>query len=196
MPGLPARIEAQGKNMAGKKPSRGGEAGSERSWELKEIQQLIDLLTEREVAEFEMEKDGMRIRILRQAPPGAAHHLISPANSSGNSAWQHSEPVAAPARVEAQGPAAPEPQPEASSENAHVLKSPIVGTFFAAPSPDTPSFVHVGDQVHVGQVLCIVEAMKLMNEIESEFAGKVVRVHVENGQPVEYGQPLFTIKPS
>jgi len=90
----------------------------------------------------------------------------------------------------------PEPQPEPASEKVHVLKSPIVGTFFGTPSPDAPPFVNVGDRVHVGQVLCIVEAMKLMNEIESEFAGEIARIHVENGQPVEYGQPLFTIKPS
>jgi len=76
-----------------------------------------------------------------------------------------------------------------------VLKSPMVGTFFASPSPDAPPFVGVGDRVSLGQVLCIVEAMKLMNEIESEVAGEIVRIHVENGQPVEYGQPLFTIKP-
>jgi len=182
--------------MPGKKPSRSGEAASGRSWELKEIQQLIDLLTEREVAEFEMEKDGMRIRILRQAPAGTAHHPVSPANSSGNSARQPGDPAAAPAPVAAQEPSAPEPQPEPSSENVHVLKSPIVGTFFEAPSPDADPFVNVGDRVRVGQVLCIVEAMKLMNEIESEFAGEIVRIHVENGQPVEYGQPLFTIKPS
>jgi acetyl-CoA carboxylase biotin carboxyl carrier protein len=78
----------------------------------------------------------------------------------------------------------------------HILKSPMVGTFFAAPTPDAPPFVNAGDVVEVGQVLCIVEAMKLMNEIESEFAGEIVRIHVENGQPVEYGQPLFTIKSS
>ena len=182
--------------MPGKKPSRSGEAPPERSWELKDIQQLIDLLTEREVAEFEMEKDGMRIRILRQAPAGAAHHSVFPENSSGHSVRQPSGHVAAPAPVGAQEQAAPEPQPEPSSENVHVLKSPIVGTFFAASSPEASPFVNVGDVVHVGQVLCIVEAMKLMNEIESEFAGKIVRIHVENGQPVEYGQPLFTIKPS
>ena len=182
--------------MPGKKPSRSGEAASERSWELKDIRQLIDLLTEREVAEFEMEKDGMRIRILRQAPAGAAPLPGSPANSSGDSARQPAEPVAASAPAADREPAAPEAQPEPTSENAHVLKSPIVGTFFAAPSPDAPPFVDVGDRVHVGQVLCIVEAMKLMNEIESEFAGEIVRIHVENGQPVEYGQPLFTIKPS
>jgi acetyl-CoA carboxylase biotin carboxyl carrier protein len=182
--------------MPGKKPSRSGEAASERSWELQEIQQLIDLLTEREVAEFEMEKDGMRIRILRQSPAGATSVPVSPHNSSGDFARQPAEPVAAPASAGIPASAAPEPQPEPSSENVHVLKSPIVGTFFEAPSPETPPFVKVGDRVHVGQVLCIVEAMKLMNEIESEFAGEIVRIHVENGQPVEYGQPLFTIKPS
>ena len=182
--------------MPGKKPSRTGESGSQRSWELKEIQELIDLLIEREVGEFELEKEGMRIRILRQSPTGAAPVPLSPANSHGDPAWPPVEPVARPAAAMSQEPAAPAPQPESSSEDMHVLKSPIVGTFFAAPSPDAPPFVNVGDRVHVGQVLCIVEAMKLMNEIESEFSGEIVRIHVENGQPVEYGQPLYTIKPS
>ncbi len=182
--------------MPGKKPSRLGEAGSEKGWELKEIQQLIDLLIEREVAEFEMEKNGTRIRILRRAPVAAAPGPAAMGNPSGDSFMPPAETVASPAAVLSQEPVAPEPQPEASTEKVHVLKSPIVGTFFAAPSPDTPPYVIVGDSVHVGQVLCIVEAMKLMNEIESEFAGEVVRIHVENGQPVEYGQPLFTIKPS
>jgi acetyl-CoA carboxylase biotin carboxyl carrier protein len=182
--------------MPGKKPSRTGEEASQRSWELQEIQQLIDLLIEREVAEFEMEKDGMRIRILRQATGGGTPVSRSPSNSHDDSSWPSDEPVASPAPVVAQEAAAPESQPEPPSEEVHVLKSPIVGTFFAAPSPDAPPFVNVGDRVHVGQVLCIVEAMKLMNEIESEFAGEIVRIHVENGQPVEYGQPLFTIKPS
>lgn len=182
--------------MPVKKTSRTEEAETGRSLELKEIQQLIDLLIQREVSEFEMEKNGMRIRIMRQAAPGAAPVPASHANSSGDSSWQTPESVGTPAPVLSQEPTAPEPQPEAPSENAHVLKSPIVGTFFEAPSPDAPPFVHVGDRVRVGQVLCIVEAMKLMNEIESEFAGEIVRIHVENGQPVEYGQPLFTIKPS
>ncbi|HKT11210.1 MAG TPA: acetyl-CoA carboxylase biotin carboxyl carrier protein [Terriglobia bacterium] len=179
--------------MPGKKPSRSGEAASDRSWELQEIQQLIDLLIEREVAEFEMEKDGTRIRILRQVPAGAASAPAFRANASGDFARHPAEPVAAPAADQA--PEVPAPQPEPSSENVHVLKSPIVGTFFSSPSPDALPFVNVGDRVQVGQVLCIVEAMKLMNEIESEFAGEIVRIHVENGQPVEYGQPLFTIKP-
>ena len=178
--------------MPGKKTSRSSE-GTERSWELKDIQQLIDLLIEREVAEFEMEKDGMRIRILRRESGGtvpstpaiAAHSTPAPSNNHFHSAPAHADE-----------PLVPEPMPEEPEEGLHVMKSPIVGTFYEAPAPDAPPFVSLGDVVDVGQVLCIVEAMKLMNEIESEVAGEIVRIHVENGQPVEYGQSLFTIKPS
>jgi acetyl-CoA carboxylase biotin carboxyl carrier protein len=92
-------------------------------------------------------------------------------------------------------PAASEPAAE-SAEGQFIMKSPIVGTFYAAPNPNAEPFAKVGDVVEVGQVLCIIEAMKLMNELESEVAGKVVRVYVENGQPVEYGQSLFAIEPS
>jgi len=163
---------------------------------LQEIQQLIDLLIEREISEFEMEKDGMRIRIMRRAAGGVGPIQSAPGNSSADSASPSVEQVAAPAHPQSQEVVASEATPEVPSADAHILKSPIVGTFFAAPAPDAPPFVNVGDIVHVGQVLCIVEAMKLMNEIESEFSGEIVRIHVENGQPVEYGQPLFTIKPS
>jgi acetyl-CoA carboxylase biotin carboxyl carrier protein len=90
----------------------------------------------------------------------------------------------------------PAAEPVAAEETGHTLvKSPIVGTFYRAPDPNSPPFVNVGDNVRVGQVLCIIEAMKLMNEIEAETAGEVVKVHHENGQPVQYGDPLFTIKP-
>ncbi|MCL5006187.1 MAG: acetyl-CoA carboxylase biotin carboxyl carrier protein [Acidobacteria bacterium] len=178
--------------MSGKKISRSNE-GTERSWDLKDIQQLIDLLIQREVAEFEMEKDGMRIRILRRAsggtvlsmPTDAAQSIPAPSNNH-----LHATPA------QADAPAASEPASEEPLEDHHVIKSPIVGTFYASPAPDAPPFVDLGDDVDVGQVLCIVEAMKLMNEIESEVAGQIVRIHVENGQPVEYGQPLFTVKPS
>ena len=178
--------------MPGKKTTRGSEA-ADQSWELKDIQQLIDLLIEREVAEFEMEKDGVRIRILRRessgpgasAPASAAH--AAPAISDN-----HFHTAPAPSDE----PAAAQPGAAKPAEDVHVMKSPMVGTFFAAPGPDAPPFVNLGDPVDVGQVLCIVEAMKLMNEIESEVAGEIVRIHVENGQPVEYGQPLFDIKPS
>ncbi|MEJ2007415.1 MAG: acetyl-CoA carboxylase biotin carboxyl carrier protein [Acidobacteriota bacterium] len=182
--------------MPVKKTSRSREAVSGRSWELQEIQQLIDLLIEREISEFEMEKDGMRVRIMRRAAGGVGSVQSAPGNSSSDAASSSVEQVAAPSQPQPQEVATPETTPEVPSKDAHVLKSPIVGTFFAAPAPDAPPFVNVGDIVHVGQVLCIVEAMKLMNEIESEFSGEIVRIHVENGQPVEYGQPLFTIKPS
>ena len=86
--------------------------------------------------------------------------------------------------------------PAESAEGLHVVKSPIVGTFYASSSPDAPPFAKVGDVVRVGQVLCIIEAMKLMNELESEVAGEIVRVYVENGQAVEYGQSLYAIRPS
>jgi acetyl-CoA carboxylase biotin carboxyl carrier protein len=87
-------------------------------------------------------------------------------------------------------------EPAESSEGLYIQKSPIVGTFYAAPAPNAPPFVKSGDVVQVGQVLCIIEAMKLMNELESEVAGEVARIYVENGQPVEYGESLFAIKPS
>jgi len=179
--------------MPGKKPSRNGGTEPDRSWELKEIQQLIDLLIEREVAEFEMEQDGMRIRILRQGAGGVVPVYQAAGSAGGDVTVQPTTP----APGVSPDAAAPAQSSEASSdENLHVMKSPIIGTFFTAPAPDAPPFVNLGDRVSVGQVLCIVEAMKLMNEIESEFAGEIVRIHPENGQPVEYGQPLFTIKPS
>ena len=178
--------------MPGKKTSRGSEA-ADQSWELKDIQQLIDLLIEREVAEFEMEKDGVRIRILRRESRGpAASASTSAAQAIPAISDNHFHTAPAPGDQ----PPTPEPRAEEPAEALHVMKSPMVGTFFAAPAPDAPPFVNPGDAVDVGQVLCIVEAMKLMNEIESEVAGEIVRIHVENGQPVEYGQPLFDIKPT
>ena len=96
----------------------------------------------------------------------------------------------------ANGLSAADSSPQESTEDLYIIKSPIVGTFYNAPSPNAPPFVKLGDVVQVGQALCIIEAMKLMNDIESEAAGEIVRIYVENGQPVEYGQSLFAIKPS
>ena len=87
-------------------------------------------------------------------------------------------------------------EPAESSEDLHLVKSPIVGTYYSAPSPSAPPFANVGDEVEVGQALCIIEAMKLMNEIEAELAGEIVRIHPENGQPVQYGDALFTVRPA
>jgi acetyl-CoA carboxylase biotin carboxyl carrier protein len=179
--------------MPGKSTSRGGEGSG--GWNLKEICELIDVLVAREISEFEMEKGGVRIRIKR------GNATAESGNSSASAAtlptaW--ASPPAPPSPAPAA--AAPATPGEAGSaefaEDLHIIKSPIVGTFYSSPSPSAPPFVNVGDVVQVGQPLCIIEAMKLMNEIESEAAGEIVRIYVENGQPVEYGQTLFAIRPS
>jgi acetyl-CoA carboxylase biotin carboxyl carrier protein len=155
-------------------PAKGLEADNFIPFE--QIQALIDLLEERGLEEFELEREGVRIRIKRRGAPAP---VFVPA--AGNS----------PAR---EAPAAAAEVP-AEAEDLHVVKSPIVGTFYAAPRPDAPPFVKLGDAVEVGQVLCIIEAMKLMNEIEADVAGEVVRIYVENAQPVEYGESLFALRP-
>jgi acetyl-CoA carboxylase biotin carboxyl carrier protein len=163
---------------------------SKLGFELKEIEELIDLLIDREISEIEIEKAGTKIRILRggaraSAPAGYVPPpvLLPPAPMPpGN------DPTATHALAE--------PSSADSTEGLYLIKSPIVGTFYGSPAPNAPAFVKLGDVVHVGQVLCIIEAMKLMNEIESEAAGEIVRIYVENGQPVEYGQSLFAINPS
>ena len=153
---------------------------------LDELRQILQLARDNEVAELELHQaDGSVLRMKRgqvllapaPAPAGAA-----PGPEQGLTASVAVRSVAPPAAV--------------TEESGIVLKSPIVGTFYSAPDPNSPPFVSVGDHVRVGQVLCIVEAMKLMNEIEAEQAGTIVRVHPENGQPVQYGDPLFTIKPA
>jgi acetyl-CoA carboxylase biotin carboxyl carrier protein len=177
--------------MAGKKSTHSAEVSGR--WQLKEIQELIDLLIDREVAEFEMEKDGMRVRILRRNSSPAAGQSASDPVSEPPAPAGEDAPVAPASHHER---ALTEPAANESAEGQHILKSPIVGTFYSATSPESPPFVVAGDIVQVGQVLCFIEAMKLMNEIEAEVAGEIVRVYAENGQPVEYGQPLFAIKPS
>jgi acetyl-CoA carboxylase biotin carboxyl carrier protein len=188
--------------MAGKK--RQTAEGSKRGWRLEDIQKLIDSLVEREISEFEMEQDGLRIRVRRgEAPAVAPASLMTPTAVSVPVPMVVPQPVPASPGSAPAGPAAPsggappgEATPAEPAEGLHVIKSPIVGTFYRSASPKAEPFVNVGDVVREGQVLCIIEAMKLMNEIESEVGGEVVRIYIENGQPVEYGQSLFAIKPS
>ena len=159
----------------------------------KELKELIDFLIEKDISEFELERGDVKVRIKRggetvapvithampmAAVPMAAH----PAQAS------HAPAASIP-------PPASAPPPAAVEEELHAVKSPIVGTFYEAPGPGALPFVKPGDQVAAGQVLCIIEAMKLMNEIEADASGEVVKVLVSNGQPVEYGQPLFAIRP-
>jgi len=161
----------------------------------KELKELIEFLIEKDISEFELERGDVKVRIKRGADaqqvsviaPMAAVPSIAPIPPMVPAAPSHSHASAAAA--EAPAPAAP---PE---EELHLVKSPIVGTFYEAPGPGAPPFIKPGDNVQAGQVLCIIEAMKLMNEIESDMAGEVVKVLAANGKPVEYGQPLFSIRP-
>ncbi len=162
----------------------------------KELKELIEFLIEKDIAEFELERGDVKVRIKR-----GAEHVVAPAAPVTHFAV-HTAPAAVP-EISAQ-PVAPVSAP-ASSESAapppavepglHTVHSPIVGTFYECPSPGSPPFVKPGDTVEVGQVLCIVEAMKLMNEIEADVAGEIVKKLVANGQPIEYGQELFVIRP-
>jgi acetyl-CoA carboxylase biotin carboxyl carrier protein len=164
---------------------------------LKELKEILQILDEKEIEEFELEEEGMKLRIRKAAPCAnhsalpAALALPAPASSTGPA------PTVADPRPVAPS-AAPVPavtQAVEADAGLVLVKSPIVGTFYRATDPNTPPFVNVGDRVRVGQVLCIIEAMKLMNEIEADLAGEIVRIHHENGQPVQYGEPLFAIRP-
>jgi acetyl-CoA carboxylase biotin carboxyl carrier protein len=160
--------------------------------DLKELKEILQILEEKEITEFELEEEGMKLRI-RKGPasssPAAAPAVVPvPIPVAA--------PVAVPAAAAAPAPAtAPAASPAPVDEaGLTIVKSPIVGTFYRTPDPNAAPFVNVGDRIRVGQVLCIIEAMKLMNEIEAEVAGEVVRIHHESGQPVQYGEPLFTIR--
>ena len=168
---------------------------------LQELRELIEFLKANGIAQFEMEQEDLKIALTFEGPAAAA----APA-AGGFDMAQMAQLLAAQGRVAAPAAAAPTPvaaAPVATAApaveadpyaGAHIVKSPIVGTFYPAPSPDAEPFIKVGDRVEVGKVLCIVEAMKLMNEIESDASGEIVAVLAKPGQPVEYGQPLFAIK--
>jgi acetyl-CoA carboxylase biotin carboxyl carrier protein len=164
--------------------------------DLEQLKQLLDLVREHELAEFEIEHEGLRVKI-RKDVNGApivslpAAPTASPHASHGPAAPMIAGTAAAP--VPALAPADASADSDAEIELA-VVKSPIVGTFYRSPEPGTASFVDIGTTVKKGQVLCIIEAMKLMNEIDSEYDGEVVNIYVENGQPVQYAERLFAIR--
>jgi acetyl-CoA carboxylase biotin carboxyl carrier protein len=170
--------------------------------DLQQLRELVEFLKANGIAEFDMERTDLKVRLKFAGLQPAASavdlsHLASAIAAQSAAAPAVGVPMPIPATlpgaipVAAAAASAAEAGPEAG---AHIVKSPIVGTFYDAPSPDSDAFVKMGDHVANGQVLCIVEAMKLMNEIESDFAGEIVKVYVKTGQPVEYGQPLFAIK--
>jgi acetyl-CoA carboxylase biotin carboxyl carrier protein len=156
----------------------------------REVAELAELMRTYELSELEVERDGLRVLLRRGAE---RPHLAAPTMAPAAPPAPTPPPVAAaPAAVAAAAP--PAPRAETSDGNISYITSPFVGTFYRSPGPDSAPFVDVGTHVKKGQVLCIVEAMKLMNEIESEVDGTIVQLLVENGQPVEYGEPLFKIK--
>ena len=164
-----------------------------------QIKELVDLVHERRLGILEVEHAGFRLKIegseslqARTAAPVAAAPVAAAPQAPPAPAAADAAPQAAPAAAE---PAAETPA-EPPGEELHLLKSPIVGTFYAAPSPDSDPYVKPGSKVKKGQVLCIIEAMKLMNEIESDVDGEIVEIHPRNAQPVEFGEPLFGIRAS
>jgi len=156
--------------------------------DLEDIRQILDLVREHELTEFELERDGLKVRIRKAGGEVTFVAPAAPAVAMAPAAAPVA-PAAAPSAV----PAAPAGEPAASVDLA-MIKSPIVGTFYRAPEPGAPNFIEVGDQVRKGQVLCIIEAMKLMNDIESDTDGEVTAAYVENGRPVQFGDRLFAIK--
>ena len=154
----------------------------------KELKELIEFLKEEDITEFELERGDFKVRIKRGVT--VATPVAIPVAT----------PVPIPQPISAAGeatppPAAPSRSAAPAEEGLHIVKSPIVGTFYESPSPGSPPFVKPGDAIETGQVLCIIEAMKLMNEIEADASGEIVKRLVNNGQPVEYGQALFSIRP-
>jgi acetyl-CoA carboxylase biotin carboxyl carrier protein len=151
--------------------------------DIQDLKELIEFLKENQVAEFDLDRGDMKIRLkFNQAAAPAVAHVLG------------SVPIVAAQAVPLSVPppsAAPAEDPDAGL---HMVRSPIVGTFYGSPSPGAASFVTPGDHVEKGQVVCIIEAMKLMNEIEADAAGEIVKCLVTNGQPIEYGQPLFAIR--
>ena len=164
-------------------------AGAAPGVEFGQLEKLLDFMEAHGLEEFEYEQAGLRIRLkkasasVNSAPQGRALPQVLPMQSQATEVSEPPLAAAVPASV-----------PAAVGEELHTIKSPIVGTFYSAASPGAAPFVKIGDAIQVGQVVCIIEAMKLMNEIEADVSGELVRVLIENGQPVEYGQGLFAIR--
>jgi len=154
--------------------------------DIQDLKQLIEFLKENQIAEFDLDRGDTKIR-LKFAQPAAVAGIAHVLGGVPAAIPVVAPPMAQPPAA----PAAPAADPDAGL---HIIKSPIVGTFYGSPSPGAPSFVSPGDRVEKGQVVCIVEAMKLMNEIEADAAGEIVKCMVVNGQPIEFGQPLFSVR--
>lgn len=179
--------------MKGKKKAATPTGAAGPQVDLGQVERLLAFMAEHGLEEFEYARGDLHIRLKKAAANS------NPAPARPLAGLEIAVAAPAPSAETREGAAAPPGEgagEAARAEDVHIVKSPIVGTFYAAPSPGAQPFVKVGDSVQLGQVLCIVEAMKLMNEIEADVGGEVVRVFVENGQPVEYGEPLFALRPT
>ena len=156
---------------------------------VRDLKKVIDMMKKAELTELDIEQEGLTLRLRRGSEPVVVQGVAPVAPMA---------PVAPAAPVAAPAPAAPAaPAPEAPApDEGPTIEAPMVGTFYASPSPEADAFVQVGSKVEKGQTVCIIEAMKLMNEVKSEVAGTITKILVENASPVEYGQPLFAVKPS
>lgn len=162
--------------------TKGKKGGTDRSYDIEEIRDIADLFDERGLTELEFENENVRIRLAKMSAPPVMH-VPQPV--------AYAAPVATQAAASAQIDTVPA---VAVESNLHKITSPIVGTFYRSPGPDKEPYVSEGSKVTPETIVCIVEAMKLMNEIQAEASGEIVEIYVENGQPVEFGQPLFGIK--
>jgi acetyl-CoA carboxylase biotin carboxyl carrier protein len=185
--------------MKRKEPSKPAGNATFANSDLQHIEQLLKFMSEHNLEEFEYAKGDLKIRLKKpSATPVVAGRAVSAPEIiiSGGYAAQPTASSGATSALPSGSSPGTHAQEARAAEDLHLVKSPIVGTYYGSPSPGAEPFVKVGGYIETGQTLCIVEAMKLMNEIESDMSGEVLRIFVENGQPVEYGQPLFGIRPS
>jgi len=159
--------------------------------EFKDIKSIVDLMKKNSISDFEMEKEGFKIKLRRtdgtKTDDVHVQHYLPPASAA---------PVPMPATAPAAAPPAAAPAEEPPASNDPEIKSPMIGTFYRAPSPESESYVEIGDHVSADTVVCIIEAMKVMNEIKAEISGVITEILSENGNPVEFGQPLFRVRPA
>lgn len=195
-----AQLETEGavERVRGKR-RRTKPAATDASVNMDELREIIELIRENDFTEFELEREGFRVRFRRGAEAdasesstgGTAHAAAGSAPGTGTSGSGEAAPATSTAPVH---PGAKAQTAASEDQDLHIITSPIVGTFYRAASPNAESFVKIGSRVESETVVCIIEAMKLMNEIQAETSGEVAKIYVENGQPVEYGQPLFGLK--
>ena len=159
----------------------------------KELRELIEFLVDKDIAEFEMERGDLKLHIKRGSTAAAVVPASTAVIAHAVPVAPMSAPMAPPVAAGPSAPAAPAAA-QADDTNLHILKSPMVGTYYESPSPGAPPFISISASVKEGQVLCIIEAMKLMNEIEADVSGEIAKIFVSNGSPVEYNQPLFGIR--